>query len=454
MPFHCSIRAACLLGSRTTSAIVHASLFCVSIVLCTLFLNGFLRFSPITFPVIHLAPMNLPRFDGSLEFGEGQLSSSQDIYNHIITSPTIANALNIPVHDPSFVIKIKDPDSMMLRNDPYFLLLLGFLKDERVPVTSMELDGLNWLNFLDPSAFRLSLGPFFHIQKLELKSTTCSKFDMKCFITSLPKLTHLFLVGCKLQGEGGPLTGPFPEGPALDQISIDVLDGDYGVWDFLISPESPVVLGALTKIFITGDGMRVASDRTMVHRIQTLLDRTELTTEVFDISYINMGKVFIVELFNVLTSFQDEGLQPLDVENVKDLAFAITLTDVKDQMYRSVQWWTATFLALPFETHFEAVTIQVAVDQYRVEDGFVPPPDSRLILWQALDNALCRPDLHISRLLFFVNASTLNPESTYVSGYNYSGVTHWLCMHCLPRCTAKYETEVMVDGEWVDLPSP
>ncbi|KAK0216903.1 hypothetical protein IW262DRAFT_155382 [Armillaria fumosa] len=233
--------------------------------------------------------MTLPHFDGSLQFGEGQLFSSQDIYDHIITSPTIANALNIPDHEPSFVIKIKDPDSTILRNDLYFLLLLAFLKDERVPVTSMELDGLNWLNFLDPSAFRLSLGPFLHISKLDLTSTTCSKYDMKCLITSLPKLTRLFLVGCKLQGEGGPVTGPFPQGPTLDQISIDVLDGDYGVWDFLISPESPVSLSALTRIFITGDGTRAASDRTMVHRIQTLLDRTQLAIKMFDISYINMG---------------------------------------------------------------------------------------------------------------------------------------------------------------------
>ncbi|KAK0495702.1 hypothetical protein EDD18DRAFT_250874 [Armillaria luteobubalina] len=379
--------------------------------------------------------MTLPPFDGSLKLGVGQLFSSQDIYNHIITSPTIANALNIPVHKPSFVIRIKDRDSRILRNDRYFLLLLVLLKHERVLITSMELEGLNWLNFLDPSAFRLSLGPFLHISELDLKSTTCSKYDMKCLITSLPKLTRLYVMGCKLQRESGPVTGLFPQGPTLDQISIDVLDGDYGVWDFLISLESPVSLSALTRIFITGDDTRAASDRTMVHRIQTLLDRTQLAIKVFDISYINM----------------DEGLQPLHVEKVKDdLTFTLTLTDIMDQMYRSVQWWTATFLALPFRTQFEEVTIHIAVDQHRVENDSMPLPDSRSILWQALDEAMCRPDLHISKLVLCVHASTMNPESIYVCEYDYSRVMHWLSKHCLPRCRAKYESDLMIDCEWVD----
>ncbi len=398
--------------------------------------------------------MTLPEFDDFLSFGEGQLFSSQDIYNRIITSPSIAHALNIPLQEDSFRIEIKDPDSMILRNDLYFPLLLAFLKDERVPIKSMELKGLNWFNFLNPSAFRLALGPFLHICELDLESTTCSKYDMKCLITSLPKLARLFLVGCKLQGEGGPMTGAFPQGPTLELISIDVLDGEYGVWDFLISPESPVSLYALTRIFITGDGTRVASDRTMVHRIQTLLDRTQLAIELFDISYINMGKVFIMEVFNILTSFQDEGLQPLHIENVKSLSFTISLTDVMDQMYRCVQWWTATFLALPPGTQFERVTIEIAVDQHRVVNGSIPLPDSRLILWKALDEALCRPEVHISELHFYVHAK-LNPESMYLNGYNYSGVMHWLCMHCLPRCRAKYESDFMLADEAyeeVDVP--
>ncbi len=76
--------------------------------------------------------MTLPEFDDFLSFGEGQLFSSQDIYNRIITSPSIAHALNIPLQEDSFRIEIKDPDSMILRNDLYFPLLLAFLKDERV----------------------------------------------------------------------------------------------------------------------------------------------------------------------------------------------------------------------------------------------------------------------------------------------------------------------------------
>ncbi|SJL09176.1 uncharacterized protein ARMOST_12552 [Armillaria ostoyae] len=372
--------------------------------------------------------MALPQFKDFLSFGEGQLFSSQDIYNRIITSPSIAHALNIPGHEASFRIEIKDPDSMILRSDLYFPLLLTFLRDERVPIQSMKLKGLNWFNFLNPSAFRSALGPFLHICDLHLKSTTCSKYDMKCLIASLPKLARLFLAGCKLQGEGGPVTRAFPQGPTLKQISIDVLDGEYGVWDFLISPESPVSLRALTRIFITGDGTRVASDRTMVHRIQTLLDR------------LYHGS------FNILTSFQDEGLQPLHIENVKSISFIISLTDVMDQMYRCVQWWTATFLALPSETRFERVTIEIAVDQHRVMNGSTPLPDSRLILWKALDEALCRPEVHISELHFYVHAK-LNPESMYLTGYNYSGVMHWLCMHCLPRCRAKYESDFMLADE-------
>ncbi|KAK0186488.1 hypothetical protein F5146DRAFT_132385 [Armillaria mellea] len=383
--------------------------------------------------------MTSPQLKDLLSFGEGQLFSSQDLYNRIINSPSVAHALNVPDHGASFQIEIKDPDSTILRNDLYFPLLLAFLKDERVPITSMQLKGLNWSNFLNPPAFRLALGRFLHVCDLHLTSTTCSKYDMKCLVTSLPKLARLFLEGCKLQGESGSVTRAFSQGSALEQICIDVLDGDYGVWDFLISPESPVSLSALRRIFITGDGTRVASDRTMVHRIQTLLDRTQRAIQDFDISDINM----------------DEGLQPLHVENVESLSFTINLTDAMDQMYCCVQWWTATFLALPAGTQFERVTVEIAVDQHRVENGSMPLPDSRLIFWKALDEALCRPELHISELHFFVHAKH-NPDSMYLNGYNYSGVMHWLCMHCLPRCIAKYESDFMLadeDYEAVDLSS-
>ncbi len=114
------------------------------------------------------------------------------------------------------------------------------------------------------------------------------------------------------------------------------LDGEYGVWDFLISPESPVSLYALTRIFITEmeRGLQATEPWFIESRHYWIVHN--LPSNCLTISYINMGKVFIMEVFNILTSFQDEGLQPLHIKNVKSLSFTISLTDVMDQMYRCV----------------------------------------------------------------------------------------------------------------------
>ncbi|KAK0199782.1 hypothetical protein DFS33DRAFT_192817 [Desarmillaria ectypa] len=252
--------------------------------------------------------MSLPQFRDFLLFGERQRFSSQHVYNHIVASWSIQYALNIPFYsriphtdETCFGIYIEDRDSMILKSDPYFLLLLRHLKDEHVPINAMHLRGVNWFNFPNPSAFCSAIISFPHICVLDLEVITCSKNDMKCLVASLPNLIRLDLKGCKLQGKGGAVTRTFLENPILKSFSISVLDGDYDVWDLFISPEPPADLSILSRINIEGDGTRVVCDRTMVHRIQALLDFTESSLKYFDIGYINMSKVVIVDIVNNLT---------------------------------------------------------------------------------------------------------------------------------------------------------
>ncbi|KAK0199783.1 hypothetical protein DFS33DRAFT_1365000 [Desarmillaria ectypa] len=383
--------------------------------------------------------MSLLQFRDFLLFGERQRISSYHVYSRIVTSPNIQHALNIPSYphiphaDESWIgIYIEDRDSMILRSDPYFLLLLRHLKDEHVPINSMHLKGVNWFNFPNPSAFCSAIISFPHICVLSLASITCSKNDMKCLVTSLPNLIRLNLKGGKLQGEGVTMT--IPQGPTLESLSISVIDGEYGVWDLFISPESPADLSALRRINIDGDGARVVYDRTMVHRIQALLDFTESSLKYFDIGYINMN----------------EGLLPLHIEDVQELSVIISLTGETDQMNRCVQWWTTTFLALSSENRLDTITIEIAVDQHRIQGGSVPLCNPHF--WNALDEALCRREVGLNDLKFYIHAK---PSPYYVTGYDYAGVMYWLCKDCLPRCRAKYESAFTLLDEFyeeVDLP--
>lgn len=319
---------------------------------------------------------------------------------------------------------------MTLRSDPYFPLLLSRLKDERVPINAMDIQGLNWFNFPNPSAFRSALISFPHICVLCLGSITCSRNDMRCLVASLPKLIRLNLKGCKLQEWDGTVAATIPRGPTLESFSIEVVDGDYDAWDLFTSPESPASLKALKRIMIEGDGARVVNDRTIVDRIQALLDLPEFTLEDFDIAYINL----------------DEGLQPLHIEDVQEISITITLSDDFDQMNRCVQWWTTTFLALPSQNMLSFITVEITVDQHRVQGGSIPPCDTHF--WKALDKALCRPEINLDGLHFWVHAK---PSPNYIPTYDYRGVMHWLYRYCLPRCAAKYESNFELHDEYDEL---
>ncbi|KAG7442340.1 uncharacterized protein BT62DRAFT_1079443 [Guyanagaster necrorhizus] len=373
-----------------------------------------------------------------LQLGKEQKYSCQYLYGYILRSLSICHALNIPVNAPCPTtdesvqqLDIKDDNSLTLGYDRHFPLLLEFLKNEQVPINSMGLTGLNWFNVRSRASFRSALSSFPHISILSLTYVACTKYDIKALVSSMPTLIQLMFEDNQVEEYDAEVVhiprrrsnisvGEIQselQGPELSRFSVTFNQGEFAILELFTGYDSPASLRALDKLEIHGGKPSVVCDDAMVNRIRAFFSLLEFPLDDF-----------------ICGHFKIESHCPLNLGNVKSVGITIGLSNNSVETDAAVEWWTTNINTIPTANRLKALTIELEIDMDSLSSGSMP--EWNLEVWAAFDQALCRRDINLRRLVFRVRPLWELPSE----GYNYEPVMYWLCRHGLPKSQRMYRT--------------
>ncbi|PBK95907.1 hypothetical protein ARMGADRAFT_1077415 [Armillaria gallica] len=373
-----------------------------------------------------------------LQLGEEQKYSCQYLYDYILHSPSICHALDIPANaacpttdDSVQELDINDDSSLILGYDQHFLPLLELLKDDQVPINSMELTGLDWFNVANRASFRSTLSSFPHISILGLTSIKCTKYDIISLVSSMPTLTRLVFEDNQVEeydvevihvprGMSDLSVGELQsnlQGPELSRFSVTFNEGEFTILDLFAGCDSPASLRALDRLEIRGGKAGVVCDDAMVRRIRAFLSLLEFPLDDFSCGH-----------------FKIDLSCPLNLGNVKSVSITIRLSNNSAETNAAVAWWTSNINVIPTLNRLIAVLIELEIDMDSLSSGSTP--DWNRDIWAGFDQVLCRRDINLHRLVFRVRPLWELPSE----GYNYGPIMYWLCVHCLPKTRALYRS--------------
>ncbi|SJL17656.1 uncharacterized protein ARMOST_21213 [Armillaria ostoyae] len=114
------------------------------------------------------------------------------------------------------------------------------------------------------------------------------------------------------------------------------------------------------------------------------------------------------------------------------LVCAIVLTD-NHQRANSLEWFTATFNNVSHSAEIESIQINVSIRVTVLPWDELPQHgDISIAKWNALDDALCRPEVCLQGLL--VDVEPAGPLWTTRT----NSVSQWLEEICVPKARKKY----------------
>ncbi len=170
----------------------------------------------------------------------------------------------------------------ILGTDPYFLELLKLLKDERIPINTLEICGFNRRHTANWPALISGFSSFPHICDLQILEVQWSKDDVRDIVASLPNLRFLTLKGWRAwessttQGaEDWPQGRSYPP-PHLEVLHLLFDDGENALLDLFDGSGYPANVQGLEMLIIHGneseDNDTVSCDDVVIQRIQAFLD--------------------------------------------------------------------------------------------------------------------------------------------------------------------------------------
>ncbi|KAK0460169.1 uncharacterized protein EV420DRAFT_254200 [Desarmillaria tabescens] len=117
------------------------------------------------------------------------------------------------------------------------------------------------------------------------------------------------------------------------------------------------------------------------------------------------------------------------------LVCAIGLTD-NYKTAISLEWFTATFNNINHPTEIRSVQINIWIGATtRLWDRLPEHGDESITKWNALDDALCRPEVRIGDLIIHVESA--RPLRTDLT----DSISPWLHEICLPNAREKYPSD-------------
>ncbi len=145
-----------------------------------------------------------PTFQDFLDLGLRQRFSCRELVHRILSFsfPTIQADIwpvgPIRAHtyrSGQITLPLGDPGLGILGTDPYFLELLKLLKDERIPINTLEICGFDRRHTANWPALISGFSSFPHICDLQILEVQWSKDDVRDIVSSLPNLRFLTLKG-------------------------------------------------------------------------------------------------------------------------------------------------------------------------------------------------------------------------------------------------------------------
>ncbi|PBK68596.1 hypothetical protein ARMSODRAFT_207191 [Armillaria solidipes] len=234
--------------------------------------------------------MASPTFQDFLELGLRQKFSCKGLVHHILSFsfPTIqtdvwpVGPIPYTYRSGQVTLSLGDSGLGILGTDPYFLELLKLLKDERIPINTMEICGFDHTYTQNSSTLISGFSSFPHICDLQILEVQWSKDDVRDIVASLPNLRFLTLKGWRAW-ESSPTQGAedWPHGgrdhpPHLESLRLLFDDGETALLDLFDGSGYPANVQGLEMLTIHGneseDNDTVSCDDVVIQRIQAFLD--------------------------------------------------------------------------------------------------------------------------------------------------------------------------------------
>ncbi|KAK0201404.1 hypothetical protein DFS33DRAFT_1489332 [Desarmillaria ectypa] len=394
-----------------------------------------------------------------LRYGENQTYTSQALYAHMRTAPSLLKALRAPADAGPAPIDIDGPalymdgKSEQIGRDEYIPLIFAQLKDPRFPVNSMQIWSQNWLEARNPPVLIKALSSFPNVCVLNLNGIECSEDQFISIVRSYPNLTNLETQDVSIREyESGSSTHADPveatcvsareirdgqQGPEIQQISIyvDTVTG-WVFLDLFASRRSPVALRNLTKLTLRHYSNVICNNDNLVRRLSRFIKLCPNLWEI-DIDSFNIGKSMCRDLLpradQTFLSYVVSRLEPLDLGNtIHHVHFCIFITG-NFETNMTLNWWASTFSQLKRPRHLSRVTIEVEFDIENIPREVWNKFPTHVPGWAALDEALTRPQLKV----YEIHLQTLESLRTR-AGFSMSAMSTWLCQVCLPKSKTKY----------------
>ncbi|KAK0460172.1 uncharacterized protein EV420DRAFT_1641500 [Desarmillaria tabescens] len=385
-----------------------------------------------------------PSLEDYLQYGKHQKYSSQVLYAHMLTAPSLYKALGAPegagqpepdIYGPGLYI---NSNSEQIGRDEYIPFLFAQLKDPRFPVFGMHIWDQNWLEARNPPVLINALCSFPNVCVLNLQSIECSEDQFISVVRSYPNLANLDTEEIKIREyESGSSAHADPveatsvsasvirdgqRGPEIQQISIYV-DNTTG-WVFLdlfASRRSPVALRNLTKLTLRHNSDVICNDANLVRRLSCFIRLCPNLWEI-DIDHFNIGKSMFTRL------------EPLDLgDTIHHVHFCLFIAG-NFETNMTIDWWASTLSQLRRPRHLTKVTIEVEVDIENIpREVWNKFPTRSAPGWAALDHALTRPHFKA----YEIHLQTVESTASR-AGFSMSMMSMWLGQVCLPKSKKKY----------------
>ncbi|KAK0191943.1 hypothetical protein F5146DRAFT_484884 [Armillaria mellea] len=379
--------------------------------------------------------MASPTFQDFLDLGLRQRFSCRELVHHIrsFSFPTIQTDV-WPVgpvartyREGQITLSIGDPWLGILRTDPYFLELLKLLKDERIPINTMQIYGFNPAHIRNWSALISGFSSFPHICDLQILGVDWSQKEVRDIVASLPNLRFLTLVGWRAC-ESSPTQAAedWPQGgrdlPHLEMLHLQSYDEESAPLEIFDGSGYPANVQGLELLTIHGHESEendiVSCDDAVIQRIQAFLHLLVIPPE-----YLSLG------------NFRIDTHLILDVSKIEGLCFKIPVchSDLDDW----ARWLADIVHAIPVENNIKELMIEFEVDWYTVSE--IPPDafDGRENrFWASLDRDLCRPHMRFEELS--VKFYMQHPDHEKL--YDLRQIMNWICVHCLPRSRSLHDS--------------